>query len=201
MRGKFITVEGVDGAGKTSFLPWIEQRLREAGRDVVSTREPGGTPVGEQLRQLLLHGSASPVTEVLLMFAARKEHLDQVIRPALAAGRWVLCDRFTDATYAYQGGGRGIELRHIAALEDWVQDGLQPDLTILFDLPVEVARARSQGARAPDRFESEQLDFFARVRDGYLSRARSDPQRFRVIDASASVQGVAAQLSAIEALR
>jgi dTMP kinase len=201
MKGKFITVEGVDGAGKSSFLPWIEQRLRAAGRDVICTREPGGTSVGEQLRQMLLHGQTSPVTEVLLMFAARREHIERVIRPALDGGRWVLCDRFTDATYAYQGAGRGIPLRHITALEDWIQDGLQPDLTILFDLPVEIARSRSAGAREPDRFESEQIDFFVRVRGGYLERARSSPGRFSIIDASKSMADVEAQLAAIEALQ
>lgn len=201
MKGKFITIEGVDGAGKSSFLPSIERRLRAGGHEVVCTREPGGTPVGEQLREMLLHGNASPVTEALLMFAARREHIEQVIRPALDAGRWVLCDRFTDATYAYQGCGRGIPLQHIAALESWIQDGLQPDLTILFDLPVEVARARSAGVRDPDRFESEQFDFFVRVRNGYLDRARSAPERFSIIDASRSMIEVEAQLAAIEALR
>lgn len=201
MRGKFITVEGVDGAGKSSFLPSIEQRMRNAGHDVLCTREPGGTPVGEQLRQLLLHGDVSPVSEVLLMFAARREHLEQVIRPALDAGRWVLCDRFTDATYAYQGAGRRIPLQHIAALEDWIQEGLQPDLTILFDLPVEVARARSSGARNPDRFESEQLEFFVRVRDAYLDRARASSGRFAIIDASRTMADVESQIAAIEALR
>lgn len=201
MRGKFITVEGVDGAGKSSFLPSIEQRLRNAGHDVLCTREPGGTPIGEQLRQLLLHGDVSPVSEVLLMFAARREHLDRVIRPALHAGRWVLCDRFTDATYAYQGAGRGMPLQHIAALEDWIHEGLQPDLTLLFDLPVEVARARTSGARDPDRFESEQLEFFVRVRNAYLDRARAFPGRFSIIDASRSMADVEGQIAAIEALR
>lgn len=201
MRGTFITVEGVDGAGKSSFLPQIEQRLRAAGRDVLSTREPGGTPLGEELRQILLHTPSTPVTEVLLMFAARKEHIEQVILPALAAGRCVLCDRFTDATYAYQGAGRGIDLLHIAALERWIQGELQPDLTILFDLPVEVARARSAAVRDPDRFESERLDFFGRVREGYLQRARECPGRFRIVDASQSMQAVEAQLMQIEILR
>lgn len=201
MKGKLITVEGVDGAGKSSFLPWIERRMRAAGHDVLCTREPGGTPIGEQLRQMLLHGQASPVTEVLLMFAARREHIEQVIRPAIDGGRWVLCDRFTDATYAYQGAGRGIAFRHITMLEDWIQDGLQPDLTILFDLPVEIARARSAGVREPDRFESEQIEFFVRVRNAYLERARSSPRRFSIIDASKSMTDVEAQLAAIEALQ
>jgi len=201
MRGTFITLEGVDGAGKSSFLPWIEQRLRASGKDVLLTREPGGTPLGEQLREILLHTPSNSVTEVLLMFAARREHIEQVIVPALDAGRYVLCDRFTDATYAYQGAGRGIDRVHIAALERWVQGEVQPDLTILFDLPVEVARARSSAARDPDRFESERLDFFSRVREGYLQRARECSERFRIIDASQSMQGVEAQLMQIEILR
>jgi len=198
MKGKFITLEGVDGAGKSSFLPWIEQRLRAGGRDVLMTREPGGTALGESLREILLHTPSTPVTETLLMFAARKEHLAQVILPALATGRWVLCDRFTDATYAYQGSGRGIETEHIAHLEHWIQGDVQPDLTVLFDLPVEVARGRSASAREPDRFESERMDFFIRVRDGYLRRARACPDRFRIIDASQSMAQVEAQLAAIE---
>lgn len=198
MRGTFITLEGVDGAGKSSFLPSIEQRLRAAGRDVLLTREPGGTPVGEKLREILLNDAATPLTEVLLMFAARMEHLNGVILPAISAGRCVLCDRFTDATYAYQGAGRGIDVQRIAALEDWVQAGRQPDLTILFDLPVEVARERSSSARSPDRFESERLEFFARVREGYLRRAAQFPGRFRVIDASRPMADVAAQLERIE---
>lgn len=201
MRGKFITLEGVDGAGKSSFLPWIEQRLRACGRDVLVTREPGGTPVGEQLRNILLHSPVSAEAEVLLMFAARKEHLDRVILPALDAGRCVLCDRFTDATYAYQGAGRGIALAHIAALERWIHADVQPDLTVLFDLPVEVARARSQSVRDPDRFESERMDFFSRVREGYLARAHECPQRFRVIDASEPIAAVEAQLARIEMLQ
>lgn len=201
MRGTFITLEGVDGAGKSSFLPWIEQRLRAAGRDVLVTREPGGTAIGEQLRDVLLHTSLVPVTEVLLMFAARKEHLEQVIVPALDAGRCVLCDRFTDATYAYQGAGRGVDLAHIAMLERWVQGGVQPELTILFDLPVEVARARSAAARNPDRFESERMDFFGRVREGYLARARECPARFRIIDASQPMAAVEEQLARIEMLQ
>lgn len=201
MKGTFITLEGVDGAGKSSFLPWIEQRLRAAGRDVLVTREPGGTSVGEQLRNILLHSPLSAEAEVLLMFAARKEHLDRVILPALEAGRCVLCDRFTDATYAYQGAGRGIALVHIAALERWIHGDVQPDLTILFDLPVEVARARSQSVRDPDRFESERMEFFVRVRDGYLARARECPVRYRLIDASQPMVDVEAQLARIEMLQ
>ncbi len=201
MKGKFITLEGVDGAGKSSFLPWIERRLRSSGKDVLMTREPGGTPIGEQLRDVLLHSEVSALTEVLLMFAARKEHLDQVIVPALEAGVFVLCDRFTDATYAYQGAGRGIDLAYIAMLERWIQGHVQPDLTLLFDLPVEIARSRSGSVRAPDRFEAEQVDFFNRVRQGYLQRADASPSRFRVIDASRSFDAVEEQLAAIEMLR
>jgi len=201
MKARFITLEGVDGAGKSSFVPWIEQRLRAAGRPVLVTREPGGTPAGEQLRSILLHGDVRPETEVLLLFAARKEHLDKVILPARRAGTWVRCDRFTDATFAYQGSGRGVDREHIAHLERWIQGGVQPDLTILFDLPVDVARARSASARHPDRFESEQMDFFDRVRAGYRMRATADPGRIRVIDASRSMSEVEAQLAAIELLR
>jgi dTMP kinase len=198
MTGKFITLEGVDGAGKSSFLPWIERRLRAAGKDVLLTREPGGTELGETLRGILLHGSVTPVAETLLMFAARKEHLERVILPALQAGCCVLCDRFTDATYAYQGAGRGIALEHIAALERWIQGTVQPDLTLLFDLPIDVARARSTAARAPDRFEAEQAEFFRRVRQGYLDRARQHPERIRVIDAGRPMEAVEEQLAAID---
>ena len=201
MRGKFITLEGVDGAGKSTFLPWIEQRIRSKGVDLLVTREPGGTPIGEQLRELLLHSTMDRKTETLLMFASRQEHIVRVIEPALTAGRWVLCDRFTDATFAYQGAGRAVGEREIAILEAWVQAGLQPDLTLLFDLPVEVARARSQAARSPDRFESEQIEFFAQVREGYLQRARQNPQRIRIIDGSRTPADVESQLAAIELLK
>ena len=201
MNAQFITLEGVDGAGKSSFVPWIEQRLRSAGRSVLVTREPGGTAAGEQLRSILLHGDVGAETEVLMLFAARKEHLEKVIVPALRAGTWVLCDRFTDATFAYQGAGRGVDAAHIAYLEHWIQGGIQPDLTILFDLPVDVARARSSSARHPDRFESERIDFFDRVRQGYRLRAMQYPARMRVIDASRSMSDVEAQLAAIELLR
>ncbi len=201
MRGKFITLEGVDGAGKSTFLPFIETRLRAKAGDVLVTREPGGTPVGEQLREILLHRPVSPETEALLMFAARREHLVAVIEPALAAGRWVLCDRFTDATFAYQGAGRGVAEARLAGLEEWIQGGLRPDLTLLFDLPVEIARSRSAASREPDRFESEHLEFFSRVRDGYLRRAMQEPARIRVIDSNRSVARIEQQLSAVELLR
>ena len=201
MKGKFITLEGVDGAGKSTFIPWIEARLRSKGIDVLVTREPGGTPVGEQLRQILLHEPVSAETEALLIFAARREHLASVIVPALSAGRWVLCDRFTDATFAYQGAGRGVDEACLAMLERWIQGELRPDLTLLFDLPVDMARARSARSRAPDRFESERSDFFLRVRDGYLRRAAIEPARIRVIDSSQSIAEVERQLLSIELLK
>lgn len=201
MRGKFITLEGIDGAGKSTFAPFIQTRLRARAGEVLVTREPGGTPVGEQLREILLNRAVSPETEVLLMFAARREHLLAVIEPALAAGCWVLCDRFTDATYAYQGAGRGVAAAHLAALEDWIQSGLRPDLTLLFDLPVEVARARNAAAHAPDRFEAEHLEFFSRVRAGYLRRAAQEPERIRVIDSSLPIERIEQQLGEVELLR
>jgi dTMP kinase len=191
VRGKFITLEGVDGAGKSTHLDWIATRLRAAGKNVVVTREPGGTPLGEELRKLLLTQSMHLETETLLMFAARREHLEQLILPALAAGSWVLSDRFTDATFAYQGGGRGLDLARIESLENWVHQGLQPDLTLVFDLSVEEAKRRRLAATArPDRFEQENLDFFARVRAVYLARAARYPQRIQVIDASLSVENI-----------
>jgi dTMP kinase len=186
MRGRFITLEGIDGAGKSTHLAWIGERLRARGVTVKVTREPGGTPLGEKLRELLLD-PAHPVaaqTEALLVFAARSEHLRQVIRPALALGEWVLCDRFADATFAYQGAGRGIEAHNLELLESWIHGDLQPDLTLYFDVPPEVARVRLADARRADRFEQEQAAFFERVRQGYLARARRFPDRMRVIDAS-----------------
>ena len=186
-RGKFITLEGIDGAGKTTHLDWLAEWLRAHGKNVVLTREPGGTPLGERLRELLLSHSMTPETETLLMFAARSEHIAQVIEPGLSAGRWVICDRFTDASYAYQGGGRGVRTERISALERWAQGELQPDLTLLFDVPVDVARKRLAGtASRPDRFEREQGGFFDRVRSAYLERARSDPARVRVLDGNQS---------------
>jgi dTMP kinase len=189
--GKFITLEGVDGAGKSTHLDWIAMRLKAAGKKVVVTREPGGTPLGEELRKLLLAQPMHLETETLLMFAARREHLERVILPALAAGTWVLSDRFTDATFAYQGGGRGLDLQRIEILENWVHQGLQPDLTLIFDLSVEEAKRRRLAATsAPDRFEQEDLDFFARVRSVYLARAARYPYRIRVVDASRSVEDI-----------
>ena len=196
---RFITVEGIEGAGKTSCLDLLEQRIRQRGHDVLVTREPGGTPLGEDLRQLLLghrHDGMADDTELLLMFAARAEHLHAKIEPALVAGSWVLCDRFTDATYAYQGYGRGIDLQRIAALETWVQGERRPDLTLLLDLPVEVGLQRAGRRSTPDRFERQALTFFDRVRQGYLSLAASAPGRFRVIDAGQSLDQVSRQVTA-----
>jgi len=182
MRGRFITLEGIDGAGKSTQVDYVAQLLRGRGVELVVTREPGGTELGEQLRQLVLHQPMTPRTETLLVFAARAEHIAAVVEPALNAGRWVLCDRFTDATFAYQGGGRGVAEADIAALEGWVHGDLQPDLTLLFDVPPEIAAARLASARTADRFEQEQTQFFARVREVYASRAGRYAERFIVID-------------------
>ena len=192
MAGLFITVEGIDGAGKTTHLGWLRNYFTARGRRVVTTREPGGTPLGEDLRELLLHSeyTIDPDTEALLMFAARQEHLERVIRPALAAGDVVLCDRFTDATVAYQGWGRGVDVARLEVLEQWVQRGLQPDLTLYFDVPVQVGRQRSDRGQPRDRFERERGEFFERTRAGYLDRARRDPQRIRVIDATQSIADI-----------
>lgn len=197
-RAAFITVEGVEGAGKSTCLQLVESRIRAHGHQVLVTREPGGTPLGEAVRELLLghrHDGMGDDTELLLMFAARAEHLHARIEPALADGRWVLCDRFTDATYAYQGYGRGIDLARIAALEAWVQGGRRPDITLLLDLPVELGLARAARRSTPDRFESQALAFFQRVRAGYLALAEAAPERFRVIDASLDPDAVSAQVS------
>ena len=198
MRSKFVTLEGVDGAGKSTHLDWIADRIRAAGKKVIVTREPGGTPLGEELRKLLLTQPMHLETETLLMFAARREHLQQLILPALAAGDWVLSDRFTDASFAYQGGGRGLDLEKIERLENWVHPDLQPDLTLVFDLSVEEAKRRRHAATAaPDRFEQENLDFFARVRGVYLDRAARYPQRIRLIDASRTVSAIRETLEEI----
>jgi dTMP kinase len=196
MKGLFVTLEGLDGAGKSTHLAWLEAHFRAAGREVVMTREPGGTLLGEQLRAILLHQAMQPDTEALLMFAARREHVESVIRPALARGAVVISDRFTDASYAYQGGGRGIAPGRLAVLEDWVQEGLQPHLTLLFDLSEEQAQARMHGRGETDRFEREQLDFHRRVRAAYLARATQFPQRIRVLDGGLGVTAVAAQVAA-----
>lgn len=183
-RGRFITFEGVDGAGKSTHLGNFVERLRMAGKSVVVSREPGGTQLGERLRDLVLTEPMDLETETLLMFAARREHIVQVIAPALDRGEWVVCDRFTDATYAYQGGGRQLGSERIAVLERWVHPGLQPDLTLLFDLPLEVARQRLAYARDADRFEREGMAFFERTRESYLERAARYPDRFRLVDAT-----------------
>jgi len=192
--GKFITLEGVDGAGKSTHLGFVADWLRQQGREVIVTREPGGTPLGETLRELLLHREMDADTELLLMFAARQEHLAALILPALARGAWVLSDRFTDASYAYQCGGRGIAVERIAALEAWVQRGFAPDLTLLFDVPAEVAEARRSAARVADRFEREADSFFNRVRNAYLDRARAEPARIRVLDARQSIAALQAEI-------
>lgn len=197
MAGLFITLEGVDGAGKSSHLDWLADWFRQRGRVVRMTREPGGTPVGERLREIVLHEAMHAETEALVMFAARREHLDKIIRPALAAGEVVISDRFTDASFAYQCGGRGLAESRLEVLEAWVQDGLQPHLTLLFDVPTEVAAKRLANAREPDRFERERADFHTRVRDAYLRRAQKHANRIRVIDGSRTLEEVRGQLRQI----
>ena len=203
MRGRFITLEGGEGAGKTTCLKHVHRRMRDAGLQVVQTREPGGTPLAERIRGLLLDRADSDNqemaadTELLLVFAARAEHLHQVIRPALEAGQWVLCDRFTDATYAYQGGGRGLESRRIAQLETFAQGDLRPDYTLLLDVPVAIGRARAAARSEPDRFEREQSAFFERVRAIYRARAEAEPDRFRIVDAAQPLAQVLADLDRI----
>jgi dTMP kinase len=197
MSGLFITLEGVDGAGKSSHQAWLADWFRQRGRAVRMTREPGGTPVGERLREIVLHQAMHAETEALVMFAARREHLAQVIRPALAAGEVVISDRFTDASFAYQCGGRGLDEARLTVLEDWVQQGLQPHLTLLFDVPTELAAARLAHAREPDRFEREQAEFHARVRNAYLRRAQQHPQRIRVVDSSLALDEVRSRLQRI----
>ena len=196
-KSKFITLEGIDGAGKSTQLNWLAERLRSQGRNVLVTREPGGTPLGEKLRELLLHQSMHLETEALLMFAARREHLDKVILPALQAGNWVISDRFTDASFAYQGGGRGLDVGKLRILEKWVQQDLQPDLTLLFDVPVEISRQRLSSNSSLDRFEQEKQDFFQRVREAYLKRAAQFPSRIRVIDSRQSVGDIQSELEEI----
>jgi dTMP kinase len=200
-RGRFISFEGIDGAGKSTHVGWVVERVRAAGITAVSTREPGGTPLGEKLRELLLHQPMSHDSEALLMFAARREHVELVIRPALARGDWVICDRFTDATYAYQGGGHRVPHAAIEALERWIHPDCQPDLTLLFDVEPDVSRARLGRAEAQgrtlDKFEREQADFFARVRAAYLDRARAHPERFRRIDGARPIDDVRDQIATL----
>jgi dTMP kinase len=191
MRGRFITFEGIDGAGKSTQHAWLVDHLRRQGKTVVATREPGGTPLGEKLRALLLADPMHLETEALLMFAARREHVAQVIEPALARGEWVVCDRFVDASFAYQGGGRGLDLEKLQQLSTWVLGELRPDLTLIFDAPVEVAQKRLHAATAnPDRFEQEQAAFFERVRAAYLRIANENPQRVRLIDATQTPENI-----------
>ena len=190
MRGKFITLEGMDGAGKSTHIPDIIKLLELKGVEVISTREPGGTLLGEQLRTILLNEAMHPETETLLMFAARREHISQIIEPALARGAWVLSDRFTDATYAYQSGGRGVLANKVIELEAWVQGDLQPDLTLLFDVPEEVSVARLASARAPDKFERESAEFFTKIRNAYLDRANKNPNRFCMINSNQALDDV-----------
>jgi len=196
--GRFITLEGGEGAGKSTNMNYVAQRLRAAGIAVTLTREPGGTPLAENIRSLLLDPDNKAMhadTELLLMFAARAQHLRERVLPALARGEWVVCDRFTDATYAYQGGGRQLDTRRIEQLESWVQGDFQPHRTLLFDLPVEVGLQRAGERGSLDRFEQEKRAFFERVRNAYLQRARAHPQRFRIIDASRGLDAVQAQLA------
>jgi len=198
--GRFITIEGIEGVGKSTNLAFVRDHLADLGHPVIVTREPGGTELGEAIRGLLLdhrNTAMSDDTELLLMFAARAQHLTEVVRPALGRGQWVLCDRFTDATYAYQGGGRGVARERIAALEQWVQDGLRPDLTLLLDVPEEIGLERAGRRGELDRFERERAEFFGRVREAYLALAAQDPGRFRVIDASRPLEAVQAELRTV----
>ena len=196
MSGRFITFEGIDGAGKSSHLEALAEWLRARGQRVVVTREPGGTELAEALRELVLHRPMDAMTEALIVFAARRDHLRALIEPALAQGAHVLCDRYTDATFAYQGAGRGFDLEVLRTLESWVQQGRQPDLTLWFDLPAVLAAQRRQAARHPDRFEAEDEAFFARVRAGYAARAQADPARFATLDAAGARESVWAQVQA-----
>ncbi|SDG97030.1 dTMP kinase [Nitrosomonas sp. Nm132] len=198
-QGKFITLEGIDGAGKSTHLIWLEDFLRRKRINNVMTREPGGTPLGEQLRTLLLDQRQimHAETEALMMFAARREHLDKVILPSLTRGDWVISDRFADASFAYQGGGRGVSFDKLQILEQWVQGSFQPDLTLYFDVPIETARQRVQSVKTADRFEQEQDEFFRRVREAYLQRAQQFPERIRLIDASRPLQDVTSALEGI----
>lgn len=196
-RGKFLSFEGIDGAGKSTHIGFVADFLASQGKRVVSSREPGGTALGEKLRAMLLHEPMHLETEALLMFASRREHLAQVIEPALARGEWVISDRFTDASFAYQGGGRGLDRAKMEALEQWVHPHLQPDRTLLFDVPLEVARARLEATRTLDKFEQEQADFFSACRHEYLRRAAQFAHRIVVIDATRSIDDIRARLTGI----
>jgi len=196
-RGRMITLEGVDGAGKSTHLEWLAEQLQALGHTVVVTREPGGTALGEALRELLLNQAMHAETEALLMFAARREHVAQVIEPALLRGAWVLCDRFSDASFAYQGAARGVEAGKLDILEHWVHPHIRPDLTLLFDLGAATAKARLEGVREPDKFERQDTAFFEAVRQGYRARVNADPGRFMVIDGGLSIDQIRAQLTLI----
>ena len=193
-QGLFLTLEGVDGAGKSTHIPFIKKFLQAQNIPIMVTREPGGTPVGEALRELVLQQPMRLKTECLLMFAARNEHVQTRILPALQKGQWVLCDRFTDASYAYQGGGRALGAEPIRILEQWVHAGLQPDKTWLFDVPLELARQRMMGTRVLDRFEKEDIEFFLRTQQAYYERVHQDPERFYMVDASRSIEAIQKQL-------
>ena len=197
MQGKFITFEGIDGAGKSTHIGFVTDFLAGRGKTVVASREPGGTPLGEKLRDVLLHETMHLETEALLMFASRREHIAQVIAPQLEMGHWVLSDRFTDASFAYQSGGRGLSRKKMEALEAWVHPALQPDLTLLFDVPLEVARERLAASRTLDKFEREQAEFFGRCRAEYLRRAAQFPQRFVVVDSTRSIEAIQRELAAV----
>jgi dTMP kinase len=196
-RGKFITFEGIDGAGKSTHIQYVGELIAARGVELVSSREPGGTPLGEKLRELWLHESMHVETETLLVFASRREHIAQVIQPALERGAWVISDRFTDASFAYQGGGRGLSLDKLETIANWVHPELEPDLTILFDVPLDVARARLDATRELDRFEREKADFFFATRKEYLRRAKQHAHRFRVIDSTRSIDDIQRELAAI----
>lgn len=196
----FITLEGVEGAGKSSLMDYLSDLFTNAGREVIQTREPGGTKTGEQIRDILLDSNNTSLdnsTELLLMFAARMQHIKEVIQPALSSGQIVICDRFTDASYAYQGGGRGIDVSRIQTLEDWVQQGLNPDLTLLFDLDVEIGLRRAGKRSQADRFEQEDIVFFERIRSCYLERANNEPARFRIIDSGKTMENVKQQIQKV----
>lgn len=196
-KGRFITFEGIDGAGKSTHIQFVSEMLTKAGIENIITREPGGTPLGEQLRDILLHQEMSVATEALLMFAARQEHLAQKILPALQQGIWVISDRFADASFAYQGAGKQFSWTKLEQLENWVLEGFQPDLTLLFDLPATLAEKRRKGVHVPDKFEKEKRDFFQRIQAGYLERVAAYPKRFRVIDSSQSITVIQNQIASI----
>ncbi|MCC2955576.1 dTMP kinase [Massilia sp. IC2-477] len=197
VQGKFITFEGIDGAGKSTHIGFVAEFLASRGKTVVSSREPGGTPLGEKLRELLLHEKMHLETEALLMFASRREHMAQVIEPALGRGDWVLSDRFTDASFAYQSGGRGLDRSRLEALEHWVHPKLQPDLTLLFDVPLEVARERLDATRTLDKFEREQAAFFEKCRNEYLRRAAQFPERIVVVDSTQTIEAIQVRLAEV----